>query len=227
VFKLQGKIAKFKKKLKCKKTKVKEVSSSSSSNEEGNDSSSDDESIQAKKGNGKKKNGAKPSHNTTSFNYASLPSNHSFTSVLVSKPHHFDGMNYIKWCHAMKVHLMSLNLNIWKVVCTSVEFLKDCETPDYNQLQQIHYNAQATNVLLSSLEKDEYDWIDGLDKANEMWETECFMKESSPFGRPRFKFLRGEGPEKATREGVNESQSKFLDETWPISQNPPDCPLLT
>jgi hypothetical protein len=119
-----------------KNTKVQEVYSLSSSNEEGNDSSSsDDESIQAKKDNGKKKNGAKPSHNTTSFNYASLPSNHSFTSVLIGKPHHFDGMNYIKWCHAMKVHLMSLNLNIWKVVCTSVEFLKDCETPDYNQLQ--------------------------------------------------------------------------------------------
>jgi hypothetical protein len=26
-----------------------------------------------------------------------------------------------------------------------------------------------------------------------------------------------EGPEKATKGGVNESQSKFLDGTWPIS----------
>jgi hypothetical protein len=41
VLKLQEKIAKLKKKLNCKKTKVQEVSSSSSSNEEGNDSSSD------------------------------------------------------------------------------------------------------------------------------------------------------------------------------------------
>jgi hypothetical protein len=64
--------------------KVNEVSSSSSSNEEGNDSSN--ESIQAKKGKGKKKNGSKPSYNTTSFNYYSLPSNHSFTSVHVGKP---------------------------------------------------------------------------------------------------------------------------------------------
>jgi hypothetical protein len=57
-------------------------------------------------------------------------------------------------------------------LCVQVsEFPKDGETLDYNQLQQIHYNAQATNVLLSSLEKDEYDWVDGLEKANEMWEA--------------------------------------------------------
>jgi predicted RNase H-like nuclease (RuvC/YqgF family) len=96
VLKLHEKIAKLKKKLKGKKTKVQEVSSSSSSNEEGNDSSSDDESIQVKKGKGKKKNGAKLSNNTTSFNYGSLPSNHSFTSMHIGKPPHFDGMNYTK-----------------------------------------------------------------------------------------------------------------------------------
>jgi hypothetical protein len=35
-----------------------------------------------------------------------------------------------------------------------------------------------------------------------------------------------EGPEKATRGGVNESQSKFLEGTWPISQNQPDALLF-
>jgi hypothetical protein len=53
VLKLQEKIAKIKKKLKSKKTKVQEVSSSSSSNEESNGSSSFDDSIQVKKGKGK------------------------------------------------------------------------------------------------------------------------------------------------------------------------------
>jgi hypothetical protein len=113
VFKLQEKIAKLKRKLKSKKIKVQEVSSSSS-NEEGNDSSNDDESTQAKKGNGKKKKkkGSKPSYNNTSFNYDSLSSNHAFTFMHVDKPPHFDGTNYDKWRHAMKVHLMSLNLSI-------------------------------------------------------------------------------------------------------------------
>jgi hypothetical protein len=35
-----------------------------------------------------------------------------------------------------------------------------------------------------------------------------------------------EGPEKATRGGVNGSQSKFLVGTWPISQIEPDAPLF-
>jgi hypothetical protein len=38
--------------------------------------------------------------------------------------------------------------------------------------------------------------------------------------------LHSEGPEKATRGGVNESQSKFLTRTWPISQNRSDTPLF-
>jgi hypothetical protein len=109
---------------------------------------------------------SKPSYNLTSFNYDSLLSNHTFTSEHCRKAPHVDGMNYSKWHHGMKVHLISLNLSVWKVVCTG--FLEDGETPDYNQLQQIHYNAQASNVLLSSLDKDEYDHVDGLEKASEI-----------------------------------------------------------
>jgi hypothetical protein len=98
VLKLQEKIAMLKMKLKNKKMKIQEVSSLSSSNEESNNFSSDDECNQVKKGKGKgkKKNGSKPSYNTTSFNYDSLPTNHSFTSVHIGKTPHFDGMNYAK-----------------------------------------------------------------------------------------------------------------------------------
>jgi hypothetical protein len=35
-----------------------------------------------------------------------------------------------------------------------------------------------------------------------------------------------EGPEKATRGGVNGSQSKFIAETWPISRNLPNTLLF-
>jgi hypothetical protein len=138
------------------------------------------------------KNGAKPSYNTP-FNYGRLPTNHAFTSMHVGKPPRFDGMNYAKWLHMMKVHLMLLNLSIWKVVCTGVEFPEDDETPDYNQLQEIHYNAQATNVLLSSLEKDEYDWVDGLEKVNEMWETlRVFHEETKTVQKAKIEMLEGQ-----------------------------------
>jgi hypothetical protein len=41
--------------------------------------------------------------------------------------------------------------------------------------------------------------------------------------------MSGEGPEKVIRvegRGVNESQSKFLVGTWPISQSEPDVHLF-
>jgi hypothetical protein len=37
---------------------------------------------------------------------------------------------------------------------------------------------------------------------------------------------KSEGPEEVTRGGVNESQSKFLTETWPMSQNQPETHLF-
>jgi hypothetical protein len=43
-------------------------------------------------------------------------------------------------------------------------------------------------------------------------------------GQPRSKVA--EGPEKATRGGVNGSQSKFLNGIWPITQNQPEPALF-
>jgi hypothetical protein len=64
---------------------------------------------------------------------------------------------------------------------------------DYNQLQQIHYNAQASNVLLSSLDKDEYDHVDGFEKASELWETLRLVHEGSrPVHKAKVKMLEGQ-----------------------------------
>jgi hypothetical protein len=192
VLKLQGKIVKFKKKLKSKKIKGQEESSSSS-NEEANDSSSSHESTHATKGKGKKKHGSKPSYKSTSFNHDTLPSNHSFTSMHSGKVPHFDGTNYAKWRHGMKVHLMSLNLSVWKVICTCVDFLEEGETPNYKQLQQSHYNAQASNVLLTSLEKDEYDRVDGFEKASEIWEIfRVFHEGTQSVWKAKIEMLEGQ-----------------------------------
>jgi hypothetical protein len=53
-------------------------------------------------------------------------------------------------------------------VRTSVEFPDEDEEPDFEQLQEIHHNAQATLVLLSLLEKDEFDRVNGLEKAKDI-----------------------------------------------------------
>jgi hypothetical protein len=52
-----------------------------------------------------------------------------------------------------------------------VDFSDKDEEPDFEQLQQIHRNAQACSVLLSSLEKDEFDRVNGLEKVKDIWDT--------------------------------------------------------
>jgi hypothetical protein len=56
-------------------------------------------------------------------------------------------------------------------LCVGVDFPDEDEESIFDQLQQIHHNAQACMVLLSSLEKDEFDRIIGLEKAKDIWDT--------------------------------------------------------
>jgi hypothetical protein len=170
---------------------VTQASSSSSSEERDEDESSEEE-MKSVKASSKSK-GDKRSYNATSFDYNCLPPNHSFTTVHTGKPPIFDGVNYAKWSHAMKMHLISLNPNAWKVIGTDIEFPKPKETPGYDQLQQIHYNAQAMNVLLSTFEKDEYDRVDELEKAKEMWDTlKVFHQGTGPVRKAKVQILEGQ-----------------------------------
>jgi hypothetical protein len=57
--------------------------------------------------------------------------------------------------------------------------LDEDEEPDYEQLQQIHRNAQASSVLLSSLDKDEFDRVNSLEKTKEIWDTLQRAREES------------------------------------------------
>jgi hypothetical protein len=133
------------------------LASSSSSNEEINSSSEEE----AKGKRGSKRD--KKYYNTTSFNYDNLPPSSAFTSLPIGKAPCFDGMDYTKWRYSMKMHLISLNPSVWTIERIGVEFLDENK-----ELQQIHLNAQAASVLLSSLEKDEFDRVNGLEKAKDI-----------------------------------------------------------
>jgi hypothetical protein len=163
--KLQRKIDKLKKKL--KESNSREVASSSSSNEE-TDASSEEEAKDKKE---KKRD--KRSYNTASYNFDNLPHSNNFTLVPVGKPSHppFDGMDYTKWSYSMKMHLISLGPSVWNIVRIGVGFSENDEEPNFEQLQQIHRNAQAYSVLLSSLKKDEFDRVNGLEKVKDIWDT--------------------------------------------------------
>jgi hypothetical protein len=68
----------------------------------------------------------------------------------------------------MRMHLISLSPSVWNIVCVGVDFSDKDEEPDFEQLQQIHRNAQACSILLSLLEKDEFDRVNGLEKAKDI-----------------------------------------------------------
>jgi hypothetical protein len=141
------------------------VASSSSSNEE-----TDASSVEAK--DKKEKRGDKRSYNTVSYNYDNLLHSNNFTSVPVGNPPpHFDGTDYTKWSYSMRMHLISLDVSVWNIVRVGVDFSEMDEESDFEQVQQIHRNAQACSILLSSLEKDEFDRFNGLEKAKDIWDT--------------------------------------------------------
>jgi hypothetical protein len=155
------------------------LTSSSSSNEESDTSS--EEEVKGKRA----RKGDKRSYNTTSFNYDNFTSSSTLTSIPIGKSPRFDGTNYTKWKYVMKMHLISFNLSIWTIVCTSVDF------PE--QLQQIHWNAQATYVLLSSLENDEFDRVNGLEKVKEIWDTLQRAHEGTkPMKKAKIQLIEGQ-----------------------------------
>jgi hypothetical protein len=70
-------------------------------------------------------------------------------------------------------HLFSLHPNICDVVENEVHVVySDDENYNAFQMQEmIHKNTQATNVLLASLCRDEYNKVSGLDNAKEICDT--------------------------------------------------------
>lgn len=67
----------------------------------------------------------------------------------------------------MRGHLYSLHPSIWNVV-EVVKELPDNDNEDFQQVkveQMIHHNTQAIVHLLSSLNQEEYDKVDGLKSA--------------------------------------------------------------
>jgi hypothetical protein len=56
-------------------------------------------------------------------------------------------------------------------VCDDVDFLEEDEEATPDQLQKIHHNAQAITILNSSVDKEEFNRVDGLEEAKDVWTT--------------------------------------------------------
>jgi hypothetical protein len=69
----------------------------------------------------------------------------------------------------MRSHLFSLHPSIWETIESGMQFDSTDNLVFINE--QIHKNAQATNVLLASLFRDEYNKVNDLDNAKQIWDT--------------------------------------------------------
>jgi hypothetical protein len=94
-------------------------------------------------------------------------------SVPLGKPPYFDGDDYCMWSDKMRHHLTTLHESIWDIVEYGAQVPKvGDEDYDSDKAAQIrHFNSQATSILLASLCRKEYNKVQGLKSAKEIWDV--------------------------------------------------------
>jgi hypothetical protein len=173
-----------------RKDKGKKTKGGSSSSKDEDSSSEEDVSKKEKKG---RNNRDKPSYDSMFFNYDNMPNTTAYTSIPVGKAPYFDGTYYNQWKHCMKNYLYSISSEVWQVVCDGVEFLDEDEQPIVDRLQKIHCNAQAIFILTSSIDKEDFNRVDGLDGAKDVWNTLRMAHEGSrPVRKAKVEMLEGQ-----------------------------------
>jgi hypothetical protein len=105
--------------------------------------------------------------------YPCIPKHTPLLSVPLGKPPTFDGEYYDRWSDLMRYHLTSLHKCIWDVIEFGVQVPSvGDEDYDEDEVAQIqHFNSQATTILLASLSREEYNKVQGLKSAKEIWDT--------------------------------------------------------
>jgi hypothetical protein len=95
--------------------------------------------------------------------------------VPLGKPPYFDGEDYCIWSDKMRYHLTSLHESIWDIVEFGAHAPKvgdkDYDSDEAAQIR--HFNSQATSILLAFLCREEYNKVQGLKSAKEIW---CVLK---------------------------------------------------
>jgi hypothetical protein len=136
-------------KKKMKKVVYYETDSSSPST-----SSSSDSSVSSKRHERKK-------YSKMPLRYPRISNRAPLLSVPLGKPPYFDGEDYCMWSDKMRHHLTS----------EQVPKVGD-EGYDLDEVAQIrHFNSQATTILLASLCREEYNKVQGLKSAKEIWDV--------------------------------------------------------
>jgi hypothetical protein len=128
--------------------------------------------------------------------------------VPLGKPPVFDGEDYCMWSDKMRHHLTSLHASIWDIVeFGAQEPSMGDEGYDSDEVAQIrHFNSQDTTILLASLSREEYNKVQGLKSAKEIWDvlktahegdevTKITKRETIEGELGRFMLHQGEEPQ--------------------------------
>jgi hypothetical protein len=105
--------------------------------------------------------------------YPRISKRTSLLFVPLGKPPVFYGENYCMWSDKMRHHLTSLHASIWDIVEFGVQVPSVGDDGyDSDEVAQIrHFNSQATTILLASLCREEYNKVQGLKSAKEIWDV--------------------------------------------------------
>jgi hypothetical protein len=184
------------KKKKMKKVVYYETDSSSSST-----SGSDTPSVTSKRHERKK-------FSKIPLRYPRISKRTPLLSVPLGKPPVFYGEDYCMWSDKMRHHLTSLHASIWDIVeFGAQEPSVGDEGYDSDEVAQIrHFNSQATTILLASLSREEYNKVQGLKSAKEIWDvlktahegdevTKITKRETIEGELGRFMLHQGEEPQ--------------------------------
>ena len=92
----------------------------------------------------------------------------NFISVPLGKAPLLDRLNYADWVNKMKMHLIALHPSLWEVVNVGVRMPKNGEDMTPEMMVDLHRNAQATSVIVSSLSQEEFNKVNGLEVAKDI-----------------------------------------------------------
>jgi hypothetical protein len=113
-----------------------------------------------------------------SLYYPRIPKCAPLLFVPLGKPPYFDGEDYCMWSDKMRHHLTSLHEIIWDIVVGAQAPQVGDEDYDSDEAAQIrHFNSQDTSILLSSLCREEYNKVQGLKSAKEIWDVLKWVHE--------------------------------------------------
>jgi hypothetical protein len=77
------------------------------------------------------------------------------------------------WSYKMRHHLTSLHKSIWDSVEFGAQAPKvgddDYDSDEATQIR--HFNSQSTSILLASLCREQYNKVQGLKNAKEIWDV--------------------------------------------------------